>query len=94
MEDEIARAYEEKLRRDALASSFSQEIGTPHNNPHRDHIDSEDLEALAMAIERSTPDQVARWIQTLLYYACADDQWDNDPWEHSPWNENEDEAQQ
>lgn len=89
MEDELARAYEEKLRRDALASHFSHEMQTPHLNPHRSHIDSEDLEALAMAIERTSPDMVARYIQTLLFYACADDQWDNDPWEHSPWNEDE-----
>jgi len=69
MEDDITEAYLEKRRRDALASKFAQEIQSPTQNPHRDHIDSDDVEALAMAIERSTPDQVALWIKTLLDWA-------------------------
>ena len=80
MEDDITEAYLEKRRRDALASKFAQEIQAPTQNPHRDHIDSEDVEALAMAIERSTPDQVALWIKTLLDWACDDNFLDDVAW--------------
>ena len=80
MDDEIVDAYVEKKRRDALASKFTQEIQTPTQNPHRDHIDGEDVEALAMAIERSTPDQVALWIKTLLDWACDDNFLDDVAW--------------
>lgn len=78
MDDDIHRAYQEKLRRDALATKFTQEIQKPHRNPHRSHIDGEDVAALAIAIERCSPDQVAQWIKTLLEYACDDDVWDDD----------------
>ncbi len=87
MDDDIIRAYQEKLRRDTLASKFAHEIQRPHHNPHRNHIDSEDVEALAIAIERSTPDQVAQWIKTLLEYACDDDVWDDDFLGDSPPND-------
>ncbi len=78
MDDDMVHAYQEKQRRDTLASTFAREIQMPYQNPHRNHIDSQDVEALAMAIERSTPDQVAQWIQTLLEYACEDDLWVDD----------------
>jgi hypothetical protein len=87
MEDDLAHAYQEKLRRDALASVFAQEIQQPHKNPRRSLIASEDLEALAMAIERSSPDQVAQWIQTLLYYAIDGNDWDDDAWQDDAWDE-------
>ncbi|MEO8395865.1 MAG: hypothetical protein ABI700_22915, partial [Chloroflexota bacterium] len=80
MEDDITEAYVEKRRRDALASKFAQEIQTPTQNPHRDQIDGEDVEALAMAIERSTPDQVALWIKTLLDWACDENVYDDVTW--------------
>jgi len=80
MEDDITEAYLEKRRRDALASKFAQEMQTPTQNPRRDHIDGEDVEALAMAIERSTPDQVALWIKTLLDWACDENVYDDVAW--------------
>jgi len=80
MEDDITEAYLEKRRRHALASKFTQEIQTPTQNPHRDHIDGEDVEALAMAIERCTPDQVALWIKTLLDWAGDDNFLDDVAW--------------
>jgi hypothetical protein len=87
MDDDITRAYREKLRRDAQASKFAQEMQSPHKNPHRSLIDTEDLEALAMAIERTSPDLVAHWIQTLLYYACAEDVFDDDAQDDGAWND-------
>jgi hypothetical protein len=80
MNDDITEAYLEKRRRDALASKFTQEMQTPTQNPHHDRIDSEDVEALAMAIERSTPDQVALWIKTLLDWACDENVYDDGAW--------------
>ena len=86
MEDDLTHAYLEKMRRDALASKFAQEMQTPDHNPHRDHIDEDEVEALAIAIERSTPDQVALWIKTLLDWACDDDSWEDDV----TWNDGSD----
>ena len=80
MEDDITEAYLEKRRRDALASKFAQEIQTPEQNPHRKYIDAEDVQALAIAIERCTPDQVALWIKTLLDWACDENFLDDVAW--------------
>ncbi|HVU09790.1 MAG TPA: hypothetical protein VHD90_00875 [Phototrophicaceae bacterium] len=80
MQDDITDAYVEKRRREALAAQFVREIQTPSENPHRDHIEGEDVEALAMAIERCTADQVALWIKTLLDWAGDENFLDEVDW--------------
>lgn len=72
---ELEHAYLEKIRRDARAAEFAESIAKPGRHLYALMIDVQDEAALAIAIERSSPDQVAHW---LICYVTGADAFDED----------------
>jgi hypothetical protein len=68
---EFDHAYLHRVRRDARAAQFTESFRKPGHHTYELMIDAGDEDALAIAIERSTPDELARWIIGLVTGAGA-----------------------